>query len=128
MVDSKENDKFDLGVKGLTVSRTVTLHSESAFIFLILFVSFVFPWSQEKPLDNLEWLRQNLSIQYHADTWWVWWKISTWGLSFDLTPNSQNKLYEVCMTDILIVKGFSKIGNFWEKNNINIFHKSIPFQ
>ena len=128
MVDSKENDKFDLGVKGLTVSRTVTLHSESAFIFLILFVSFVFPWSQEKPLDNLEWLRQNLSIQYHADTWWVWWKISTWGLPFDLTPNSQNKLYEVCMTDILIVKGFSKVGNFWEKNNINIFHKSIPFQ
>ena len=128
MVDSKENDKFDLGVKGLTVSRTVTLHSESAFIFLILFVSFVFPWSQEKPLDNLEWLRQNLPIQYHADTWWVLWKISTWGLSFNLTPNSQNKLYEVCMTDILIVKGFSKVGNFWEKNNINIFHKSIPFQ
>ena len=128
MVDSKENDKFDQGVKGLTVSRTVTLHSESAFIFLILFVSFVFPWSQEKPLDNLEWLRQNLSILYHADTWWVWWKISTWGLSFDLTPNSQNKLYEVCMTDILIVKGFSKVGNFWGKNNINIFHKSIPFQ
>ena len=51
------------------------------------------------PFHSHKWPRQNLSLQYQADKWWEWRKISVKGLWVDPIPNSPNTNHKNCMGD-----------------------------